>query len=108
MAPGIPALAFARWPQGGLLIGGVGVGDGGHADQVHRDERGADDEGAGEFGHGYLRVFDRSTDVVWMIDGRLGSGGWPADQLPPAAGPPPGGPRGGGASPRGRTQVWSV
>jgi hypothetical protein len=32
---------------------------------------------------------DQSTDRVWMPDGRLGGGAWPAGQLPPPTSQPP-------------------
>jgi hypothetical protein len=32
---------------------------------------------------------DRSTVVVWMVDGWLGGDAWPAGQLPPVTGQPP-------------------
>jgi hypothetical protein len=31
---------------------------------------------------------DRSTDAVWVLDGRLGGSGWPAGQLPPPTSQP--------------------
>jgi hypothetical protein len=108
LAPGLPDLAFGRWPSGVLtvrVVVGLGLGEGGQADQVHRCQGGPEDECAGAFGHGaspvdQLMLCERRADCLVVTAGHRASCHQPRADLDRPRRP-------GGRAPRDR-RAWAA